>query len=31
MTFVLVERFVEVMHHAIPDLALVYTTTDMDR
>jgi ATP-dependent Lon protease len=31
MTFILVERFVEVIHHAISDLALVYTTTTMDR
>jgi ATP-dependent Lon protease len=31
MTFILVERFAEVVHHAIPDLALVYTTTAMDR
>jgi ATP-dependent Lon protease len=26
MTFILVERFVEVIHNAIPDLDLVYTT-----
>jgi ATP-dependent Lon protease len=31
MTFILVERFAEVIHHAIPDLALVYTTTEIDR
>ena len=31
MTFILVERFTEVIHHAMPDLALVYTTTEIDR
>ncbi len=29
MEFILVERFVEVIHNAIPDLDLVYTTTEV--
>lgn len=30
MTFLLVERFVEVIRHAIPGLDLIYTTTEMN-
>jgi len=29
MEFILVERFVEVIHNAIPGLDLVYTTTEV--